>query len=473
MERDKNKHSEQAVLHDNTISPRDDRRIRGKALREAIPRQSHAGWKVAPNRPDPIDFLEKSNEGRVPELIPIRYGRMMQSPFTFYRGAASLMAHDLSTTPYIKVRVQACGDCHLLNFGAFATPERNIVFDINDFDETLPAPWEWDIKRLAASFVLAARENKLKPKAALECAEAVARTYREKMAEFSKMSILDVWYQKVDWHSLLEETIDTGLHRQLKGQVTKEKKKTIAEYYFPKMTEKVDNQYLIKDNPPLIYHLPGNEHGAYKDKVKNAFDLYKETLQDDRKRLFDRYKLADVAIKVVGIGSVGTLCAIALMLAPDDEPLILQIKEARPSVLEEYAGRSTFENHGQRVIAGQRIIQAASDIFLGWTKFDDGKHFYIRQLRDTKVKPDPLQWGPAQMVEIAQVMAVILAKAHARSGDAALLSGYLGNSDVFDKAIADFSVGYADQTEKDHAALVAAVRSGRIKALVESAGTGA
>jgi len=462
---DPNKKTETAAtLHDNTISPRDERRARGKVLREVVPRESHAGWKIPDNRPDPIEVLEKSNIGRVPELIPIRYGRMLASPFTFYRGSAALMAADLSTTPKTGVRVQTCGDCHLFNFGAFATPERNIVFDINDFDETLPAPWEWDVKRLATSFVLIARDNGLKPKAALDAAAAVTRAYREKMAEFAKMTILDIWYTRIDWQKVIENTDDTELQQHRLERLNKAKKRTIEDYYFPKLTERVKGQYQIKDMPPLMYHMPGDKGKEFEEYIRKAFVDYRASLQEDKRRLFDRYKLVDVAVKVVGIGSVGTLCGIALMLAPDDEPLMLQIKEAMSSVLEPYAGKSQFENHGQRVIEGQRIIQTASDIFLGWTHFENGKHFYIRQLRDTKVKPDAELWDGKRLIDIAQVMGAILARAHARSGDAAMLSGYLGNNDAFDHAVADFATSYADQTEKDHALLTAAVKSGRIKA---------
>lgn len=455
---------EEAILHDNTISPRDDRRERGKALRAAIPHEVHAGWQTPKNRPDPLELLQTGNEGRLPELIPIRWGRMLQSPFTFYRGSAGLMAWDLSTLPSTKTPVQACGDCHLLNFGAFATPERNIVFDINDFDETLPAPWEWDLKRLAVSFVLAARDNGLKSKYESAAAAAVVRSYRENISEFARMSILDIWYHKIDWSKVIERTTDEDLQKERKMRLKQAVQRTIQDYYFPKLTEQINGGYKIKDTPPIIYHKSSEDGKAFDKRVIGALKLYRDSLQDDKQRLFDRYKLADVAIKVVGIGSVGTMCAVALMLAPDDEPLFLQIKEARASVLEAYLGKSSFENHGQRVVAGQRIVQSASDIFLGWTSFDNGKHFYIRQLRDTKVKPEPELWEGPQLVESAEVMGAVLAKAHARSGDAAVIKGYLGTRDTFDQAIVDFALPYADQTEKDHALLVSAVRSGKIKA---------
>jgi len=461
---------EKALLHDNTISPRDDRRSRGQALREAIPHKLHAGWKAPANRPDPIDVLEKSNQGRLADLIPVRYGRMLPSPFTFYRGAAALMAWDLAQTPNAKIPVQACGDCHLLNFGAFATPERNVVFDINDFDETLPAPWEWDLKRLSTSFVLAARENGLKDKQIFEVGVTVGRAYREQMVEFSRMSILDIWYYRVDWNSIIDATTDPNLQDYRKGKLKKEMKRTVQDYYFPKLTQQLNGKFVFKDIPPVMYHLPVKEKDKFIHQVKDALDLYCTSLQEDKQQLVKRYRLEDVAIKVVGIGSVGTMCCVALMIAPDNEPLILQMKEARESVLEPYAGQSVYDNHGRRVVAGQRTSQSASDIFLGWTELD-GKHFYVRQLRDTKVKPEPELWDGEQMVHNAEVMGAALARAHARTGDAAIIRGYLGHRDTFDQALAEFSVDYSEQVEKDYKALVNAVTSGRIKAVSDQEAT--
>lgn len=457
---------EEALLHDNTISPRDDRRDRGRAIRAATPHEIHAGWKAPADRGDPIELLEKSSQGRLSELIPLRYGRMAQSPFTFFRGSAVVLAQDLGSMRSTKIPVQACGDCHLLNFGAFATPERNIVFDINDFDETLPAPWEWDLKRLAVSFVLAVRENGLKAKYATQAAETVARAYREKITELSRKSILDIWYERVDWQSVIERTSDSDLQKRRKDKLKKEIKRTIQDYYFPKFAQLTDGGFHFKDSPPTMYHFEGAEGKKFRKQVEAAFETYKNCLQEDKRRLINRYRFEDVAVKVVGIGSVGTLCAVALMLAPDNEPLFLQIKEARDSVLQPYVGKSAFENQGQRVVEGQRIIQSASDIFLGWTKFDDGRHFYVRQLRDTKVKPDPELWEGPQTIEIAEVMGRVLARAHARSGDATIISGYLGGAEEssFDAAICDFALNYADQVERDHALLLAAIKSGRIKA---------
>jgi uncharacterized protein (DUF2252 family) len=364
--------------------------------------------------------------------------------------------------------VQACGDCHLLNFGAFATTERNVSFDLNDFDETLPAPWEWDLKRLAVSFVLAARENGLKPKFAATAARSVLSAYREKMALYAKMSILDIWYDRIDWQHVIATTTSPDLKVKREQQLRQAQKRN-SEYYFPKLVERQSgSDYTIKDSPPTIYHVEDKKGFSFKESVGEALEGYKTTLQEDKRRLFSRYKFVDCAIKVVGIGSVGTTCVVLLMLAPDDEPLFLQMKEARESVLEPYAGKSTFQNRGQRVVEGQRIIQSASDIFLGWTEFgDNDKHFYLRQLRDTKIKLEPESWDGKIMTEMALVMGAVLARAHARSGDSAVISGYLGNNDEFDEAVTDFALAYADQVEKDHALLVQAARSSRIKAFEE------
>ncbi len=456
----------EAELHDHTLTPRDDRRIRGKLLRENVSHESHAVWKAPADRPSALQMLEQSNEGRLEDLIPIRYGRMMPSPFTFYRGAAAIMAYDLSHTPNTGVRVQACGDCHLLNFGAFATPERNVVFDINDFDETLPAPWEWDLKRLAVSYVLACRDNGLKAKYAEEATMALARSYRDKMVEYSRLSILDIWYAHLDFKDVIEKTSDEELRKHHRETLKKAEKRTVDNWYFPKLTQQFDGRFLIKDNPPTVFHSKEQSQKAHIEKVKEAFGRYKETLQEDKQRLFDRYQFADMAVKVVGVGSVGTRCSVALFLAPDNEPLLLQVKEARASVLEPYAGKSQYDNHGRRVVAGQRIAQSASDIFLGWAEFE-GKHFYVRHLRDMKVKPEPELWDGPRMVEAAALMGNVLARAHARTGDASVIRGYLGTKDTFDKAISQFANAYADQNEKDYEEFLAAIKAGKIKVIIE------
>jgi uncharacterized protein (DUF2252 family) len=417
-----------------------------------------------------VAVLEESSEGRVPELIPIRYGRMLQSPFTFFRGAAAIMAADLASTPVTGLRVQACGDCHLLNFGGFATPERRIIFDINDFDETLPAPWEWDVKRLAASFVIACRHNGFGEAHAREAAGACARSYRKHMADFARQRVLDVWYASIlaeDVHGMMEER---HARRRLRKRLAKAARRDVAEDDFPQLAEIVGGQALIRDDPPLIYHGHGQERGRLDEGVAATLAAYRESLPHDRRVLLDRYQLHDVAMKVVGVGSVGTLCGIALLMAGKADPLFLQVKQARASVLEPFAGPSEYANHGQRVVIGQRLMQAASDLFLGWMEGKEGRHLYIRQLRDMKIKPVVEQFTPLTMRHYGKLCGWALARAHARSGEPALLSGYLGKSDRFDRAMVDFATAYADQNERDHEALRRAVREGRLEASTAESG---
>jgi uncharacterized protein (DUF2252 family) len=440
----------------------------GKKLRDKCPRQSHAVWKPAPNRQDPVLLLEASSRGRIPQLIPIRYGRMLRSPFTFYRGAALNMAADIAHTPVTGLRVQACGDCHLLNFGFFATPERREIFDINDLDETLPAPWEWDVKRLAASFVLAGRDNGFSGKSARAAALSCVRSYREHMAEFSEMRVLDLWYARMDTESIFPLIKDKEVRKRARKRIAKARQQGVLEHDFPNLAEVVGGLPVIKDNPPLIYHWREKGHQEFFAEVQKAFGRYRETLQEDRRALLDRYELRDIAIKVVGIGSVGTRCGIALLMAGPQDPLFLQIKEAGASVLEACAGKSSYPNHGQRVVNGCRLMQSASDLFLGWTTGQEGRHFYVRQLRDQKVKVLVELFEPELMSEYAKLCGWTLARAHARSGEsAALISGYLGQSDKFDEAIADFAVAYASQSEQDHKTLKKAVRDGRLKVQIE------
>ena len=359
----------------------------GKSLREKCPRSSHAVWKAPRDRPDPLRLLEESNKGRLPELIPIRYGRMVRTPFTFYRGAALNMAADLAVTPATGLRVQACGDCHLLNFGDFATPERRVIFDINDLDETLPAPWEWDVKRLAASFVLACRNNGFSQGCARDAVLACVRSYRERMAEYSQMPVLDVWYASIDVEKVLPTIKDKEARQRHQKQLAKARARSVLEHDFPKLAAMAGQVPTIKDNPPLIYHPREQGEEDLLARARAAFAGYRESVQEDRRVLIDRYDLKDIAIKVVGVGSVGTFCAVMLLMASEQDPLFLQVKEARPSVLEAYAGKSIYPNHGQRVVNGYRLMQSASDIFLGWTKGKLGRHFYVRQLRDMKVGP--------------------------------------------------------------------------------------
>lgn len=454
-------------MSDQNYIPRAERTAAGKDLRGSVPRASHRVWTPPTDRRDPVDVLIDSNVGRLPQLIPIRFGRMLVSPFAFFRGAAAVMAADLAKTPATGLRVQACGDCHLLNFGAFATPERNIIFDINDFDETLPAPWEWDIKRLATSFVLAGRDNRHAADDCRDSAVTVVRAYRERLAELAEMTVLEAWYSKIDVLKLIAETEDPEMREFREKRLKKVQSRTAIEHEYPELVEKVGDRPRIKDDPPFIFHQSESTTDEAQEIVAEAFRAYRETMRYDHRFLLDKFRLIDWAIKVVGVGSVGTLCGILLLLAEDNDPLFLQVKQANASVLEPYAGASPFEHHGQRVVAGQRLMQAASDLFLGWTTGRRGRHFYLRQLRDMKAKPMIEIFKPKHMLEFASCCGTVLANAHARSGDAATLSGYLGNADNFDEAIADFAVAYADQTEQDHAKLADAVRSGRVEATPE------
>jgi len=440
----------------------------GKALRSASPREAHATWKPAADRPDPVQLVLEADKGRMPELLPLRHGRMVRSAFTFYRGSALAMAYDLASTPTSGIYVQACGDAHLCNFGGFATPERRVIFSINDLDETLPAPWEWDIKRLAASFVVGCRDNGLKDTIARDVATTCVRTYRESMAEFSRMKTLELWYLALTADDLVAGIKDPKLRKRGLQRIQKEKKKSRGEEIFPKLAEKMGDVSVIKDQLPTIFHTKEYPPGIIQQALRDALADYRDTLPASTQALFDRYELKDVAIKVVGVGSVGNLCWVFLYMAGDDDPLFLQVKEAAPSVLEPFAGASVFSNHGQRIVNGYRIMQPSSDMFLGWTRGRlDPRHFYIRQLRDIKISISVETFGAAEMDIYAQWCGRALALSHARSGNSTTLSGYMGKSDVFDQAIASFSVAYADQNEKDHAALDQAVRKGKVKAVFE------
>ncbi len=439
----------------------------GKSLRDKCPRASHAVWQRPADRPDPIVLLEESNQGRIPALIPVRFGRMLVSPFTWYRGSALNMAADLAGTPTSGLRVQCCGDAHLCNFGAYATPERRIIFDVNDLDETLPAPWEWDVKRLAASFVLACRDNGFSKEVARDSVLSCVRSYREHMAEYSKMRTLDVWYDSIDLEDMLESIGDEEARKRAHKRIAKARQRSVLEHDFPGLVHTTGLTPTIKENPPTIYHW--REHGQeeFMDNVRRTFAKYVETLPEHRRVLLDRFKLVDAAIKVVGVGSVGTFCAIILMMAGDKDPLFLQAKEARQSVLEPYAGKSVHANHGQRVVHGCQLMQSASDLFLGWTQGDLGRHYYIRQLKDMKISMQIELFTPNLMRQYGKACGWALAHGHARSGEPAKISGYLGKGDTFDKAIADFSVAYADQSEQDHEVLMKAVRAGKLEVFIE------
>lgn len=434
----------------------------GRALRATVPRSSHAVHDTRDDSVDALQLIEESNAGRIPGLIPVRYHRMSQSPFAFFRGCAIVQAHDLLSTPVSGPVVQLCGDCHVLNFGGFATPERNLIFDINDFDETFPGPWEWDLKRLATSFVLAARDRGFSKAVARDAASAAVASFREKMAEYAELSALELWCSRV-----LFADLATFFDRNIEvlgtlPAVEKYAQKRTSESVFPKLTAVENGRPTIIDDPPLIFHF--HEHVAEAETlIRKFFDDYRRSLIADRQLLFDRYGLEDIAVKVVGVGSVGTRCAIALFMSDGTHPLFLQVKEARRSVLESPdAAKSRFPHQGERVVHGQRLMQAASDIFLGWAATTDSREYYVRQLRDMKVSVNIGRFRSSTLIDYAGVCGWTLARAHAKGGDAATLAGYLGRKDTFDRALAEYAVAYADQVERDYETFMAAIRDGRI-----------
>jgi len=449
----------------------DERRAKGKALRAQVPRSSQAGWKVPKVRRDPVELLSESNAGRVENLIPIRFGRMSASPFAFYRGSATLMAADLATTPTSGIRVQACGDAHLMNFGGMATPERNIVFDINDLDETLPAPFEWDLKRLAASVVIAAQFLKLPDSDAARVTTDLVREYRERMADYASMRALDVWYDKIDLQKYEDRTGDPATvhaaRKRMAARIEEAKRKTVPDHLYPKLVATEGTRPRIKDDPPLIFHPTEAMAPALTSGYSTVIASYRESLAEHTRTLLDRFHFFDLAFKVVGVGSVGTSCTVCLFMAADDDPLFLQVKEARASVLEPYAGKSLHANHGQRVVVGQRIMQSATDVFLGWTRLMNGRDVYVRQLRDMKLSAIIDDCDTKMLRNYARMCAHALARAHARSGDAAMIAGYMGSGQTFDDAIGEFAVEYADQNGKDYRAFTRAIRDKRIEAIVE------
>jgi uncharacterized protein (DUF2252 family) len=460
---------------------REERVTAGKKARKEVPRKSHATWEPAAGRPDPVELLEEQATTRVPELVPIRYGRMSVSPFTFFRGAALLMASDLAHTPNSGLQVQVCGDAHLSNFGGFASPERELVFDLNDFDETLPGPWEWDVKRLATSVAIAGRDRGFSSAARRSMLLGCVSRYRDAMRRFAVMGNLEVWYSRLS-RGLLREAAAAGLkagqRKDFQSRVQKATEKATTKdsmKAFAKLTTSVDGQLRIISDPPVIVRavdlLPAGEARDLQSLMQGLFEEYKATLQDDRRRLLENYRFVDLARKIVGVGSVGTRCWILLLEGQsiDRDPLFLQFKEAGSSVLERFAGESEFGNHGRRVVEGQRLMQSVSDIMLGWLHTDDGldgrpRDFYGRQLWDWKFSADVDAMTPRIMGPYVEMCAWTLARAHARSGDRLALASYLGGGDVFDAAIADFAELYADQSERDYDALLAAIKSGRIVA---------
>ena len=439
-----------------------ERMAAGKALRMHLPRSACAAWPQS--RRDPVALLQASNAGRLTHLVPIRYGRMLHSPLNFLRGSAAVMAWDLGQAPRSRLVTQLCGDCHLDNFGGFASPERSLLFGINDFDETLPGPFEWDLQRLAASFVVAARMRGANARACRDAAATAVRTYRTRMAELAAMHALDQWYLPLEMNAL-ERVAKSAQTRRRRRKLIAQAHLHTSSNVFPRLTQLVAGRPRIVDRPPLIYH-PKNP--AFEREAASFWKRYVETLPEERRVLIDRYRLIDMAVKVVGVGSVGTRCAIALLMAAPEDPLFLQLKEARASVLEPFAGRSRYANHGLRVVVGQRILQAASDIFLGWSRLETpAMDFYVRQLRDMKVSLDLETMSVGELVEYAEACGWALARAHARAADPAVIAGYLGRGDTFDRAITEFAIAYADRTERDHEALGKAVKAGRIHAIVE------
>jgi uncharacterized protein (DUF2252 family) len=457
----------------------EERRARGKNARTQTPLSAHAGWEAAPGRPDPVALLEEQDATREQDLVPVRHGRMMVSPFTFYRGAARIMAADLKDTPRAGLDAQLCGDAHLSNFGAFGSPERQLLFDVNDFDETLPGPFEYDVKRMAASFTIAARNNGFTKADRRAATLASVRAYREAMAGFAKMTTLEVWYSHLSLDAITA-AVRGAAKTKKEVKVAKRAEKTVKKartrdslQALSKLGELVDGRYRIVSQPPIV--VPARDLAATyglspaeaERAVREQFRGYRATLEDDRRHLLERFQFLDLARKVVGVGSVGTRAFIVLLEGRDQQdPLFLQVKEATTSVLEDHLPKSRYKHHGERVVRGQRMMQAASDIFLGWTEGADAtRHFYWRQLRDMKGSAEIEAMSPSGLATYANLCAWTLARAHARSGDPVAIAEYLGASDTFDRSITDFSERYADQNERDYQEFVSAIRSGRLSAV--------
>lgn len=436
---------------------------KGTAIRKITPRSAHQEWNPSEDREDPIEILIKTSIGRIESLLPIRYRRMIESPFAFFRGAAAIMAADLAQTPNTGIDLQLCGDCHLMNFGGFATPERKLVFDINDFDETFPGPWEWDLKRLAASFAIAGRWRKFSQKSCKEFAWHAADSYKRHMLDYSKLSALQIWYADIDLAELIELGNDEEIKEFHHKRIKKAAEYTAHEKEFAKMSYHDGVRARIKDEPPLIYHPLEDQADQILKEAEIVLKRYIESLPEDKQVLLSRYSMHDFAVKVVGVGSVGTLCGITLLMSATGEPIFLQFKEARQSVLEQHVKtKAKYTHQGERIVMGQKLMQSASDMLLGWTNDDRGRFFYIRQLRDAKVKPVLEIMKEENMADYAKACGWALARAHARSGDPSVLSGYIGNSNEFANSISKFSILYADQNESDYNKMVEAVKEGRL-----------
>jgi uncharacterized protein (DUF2252 family) len=449
----------------------------GRSLRQVTPRSQQGGWSPAPDRPDPVALLEDQNTTRVPWLVPIRHARMQVSPFTFFRGAARIMATDLARTPVSGLQVQLGGDAHLSNFGAYASPERRLVFDQNDFDETLPGPWEWDLKRLATSFVVACQFHGHPPEAARTVAAEAVRSYRDAMAGFAAQGYLELWYDHI---SVDDVSVNSGMSaKEMNKRLERFRKKATrktSQQALDKLAEVVDGEWRIRHDPPVLFplgHLPGNEdEDLVRAAVVHALDTYRDTLEDSRAALLDRYDLVDVGVKVVGVGSVGTRCLIALLRGRDEhDPLFLQIKEAGPSVLAEHLPPSRYDHQGRRVVEGQRLVQATSDIFLGWTTGElAGINYYVRQLRDWKGSVEVEADGvtPEQLGFYAGLCGMTLARGHARSGDSVAIAAYAGKGSTLDSAVVEFAEAYAAQNLEDYDRFRRAIAEGRLECAAEA-----
>jgi uncharacterized protein (DUF2252 family) len=446
----------------------DERKSDGKKLREAVPRSSHGDWSPAADRPDPVEVITSQDANRVQGLVPIRHGRMAVSPFTFYRGAAKIMAGDLASTPSSGLDAQLCGDAHLANFGSYASPDRRQVFDVNDFDETLPGPWEWDLKRLATSFVLAGRDNGFDKSAITVVTKQSVASYRQAMVTFGSQRTLDVWYAQATLDQIAAAAPKKKDRKRISKTAEKARSKDSLKA-LSKLAEHVDGKYRIKNQPPLLTPLrdlaQSMDPDALREQATGSLQSYRNTLADNRRVLFDRFELVDIALKVVGVGSVGTRCMIVLFQGRDeDDPLFLQIKEAEAAVFEDHLPKSQYKEHGERVVRGQRLMQASSDIFLGWETVPDKHHYYWRQFHDMKGSADVATMSARRLRNYASVCGATLAHAHARSSDAIAIAGYLGSGDTFDKAVTEFAFRYADQNDRDYAAFITAIDNGHIEA---------